>query len=92
MDCDDEIGLVKRDDDPHAHGPDFSRVAGIPAPISIDVNGMRDDPFCIGNAEAMPTSPVLGMSREAHAQSRSWRPKLSPLDAGLFEDGALDCA
>jgi hypothetical protein len=71
MDCDDEIRLVKRDDDPHAYGPDFSGVAGIPAPISIDVEGMRYDPFCIGNAEAMPTGPVLGMSRKAHAQSRA---------------------
>jgi hypothetical protein len=70
MDCDDEIRLVKRDD-PHAHAPDLSRVAGIPAPISIDVDGMRDNTFCIVNTEAVPTSPVLGMSREAHAQSRA---------------------
>jgi hypothetical protein len=71
MDCDDEIRLVKRDNDPHMHSHDFSGVAWIPAPISIHVDGMGNDSFCIGNAESMPTNPVLGMSREAHDQLRT---------------------
>lgn len=71
MDCDDEIRLVKRDNDPHTHFLDFSGVARIPPPISIHVNGMGYDSFCISNAEAMLTGPVLGMSREAHAPSRA---------------------
>lgn len=78
MDCDDQVRLVKRNDDPHANAPDLSRVAWLPFVVSISANGMCDDLFCIGDAEAMLTGPVLGMSRKMHAPSRIWRPNLSP--------------
>jgi len=78
MDCDNEIRLVKRDNDPHTHSLDLSGVAEIPLPISIHEHGMGDYSFCVGNAEAMSTSPVLGMSREAHAHSRARMRNLSP--------------
>lgn len=45
MDCDDEVGLVKRNNDPHKDTSNFSGVTGLSPPITIEIDRFLNDPF-----------------------------------------------
>jgi len=66
MDCDDQVGFVKRHHDPHPLAPDPPNVSPLPIAIEIDLLGRLDQPFGVSDRRADLTGPVLRMSREAH--------------------------
>jgi hypothetical protein len=61
MDCDDQVRLVKGNDDSHTDAPDLSGVARLPFVVPIQANGMCDDRFCVSDVKAVLTCPVFGV-------------------------------
>jgi hypothetical protein len=45
MDCDDHIGLVKSDHNPHANTPNHSGISRLPVIASINVDGVCNHCF-----------------------------------------------
>jgi hypothetical protein len=78
MNCDDQVWLVKRDDDPHADALDLTRVARLTCPISIEVDWLLDNTFHIFDGTVQTPEIVLGVSRKAHRPSRAQRLKFTP--------------
>ena len=66
MDCDDQIGFVKRNDNPHSLAPNMSDIPPVAVRVQIDMFRIRNQFFGIGNRRTDVTSSILGMSREAH--------------------------
>jgi len=78
MDCDNQIGLVKCDHDPHANTPDLANVAKLSVLVRIDLLCVGDNPLDVGNGRAQMPEIVLRVSRETHTCLRAQRGKLSP--------------
>jgi hypothetical protein len=78
MNCDDQVGLVKGNDHPHANVPYVSGVPGSSFRISIKAGRVRDHLFDVGYRCKEPSGFVFGMARQAHALLRAQHRKLSP--------------
>jgi hypothetical protein len=79
MDCDDQVRLVKRDNDSHANALDFSRVTGLSTWIPIKVDWFPDNSFHVVDGAFQASKIILGVSRQAHRPSRAQAPGITPL-------------
>ncbi len=52
MDCDDQVGLVKGNDNPHPLTPDAPDISPIAMRVQIHILRMRNQLFRIGNRRA----------------------------------------
>ena len=77
MDCDDQVGFVKRNYDPHPLAPNVPDIPPIAVRVQIDMLRIRNQLFSIGDSRTDTTGPILRVSRKAHTG-------LSPLRAILF--------
>jgi hypothetical protein len=77
MDCDDQIRLVKRND-PHPLPPNVFDIPPVAVRVQIDMLGIRNQSFGVGNRRADVTSPIFRMSREAHIRLRANGCEFSP--------------
>jgi hypothetical protein len=78
VDCDYQIGLVKRDNYADTDITNIAGVSRLPFRIAIDSNRIGNHAFYIGQLSAQTSQFVLGMPREAHAPPRLRRRKISP--------------
>ena len=78
MNCDDRLGVVKRDDDSHPLSTDVTDVCPLPVSAELDALRRGHEPFGIGSRRSDLPRPVLGMSREAHTCLSSDHADLSP--------------
>lgn len=66
MNCDDQLGIVKRDDDSHPLSTDVANVCPLPVSAELDALRRSHEPFAVGNRRSDLPRPVLCVSREAH--------------------------
>lgn len=81
MNCDDQLGVVKRDDDSHPLSPDVPNVCPLPVSTELDTPWLGNEPFGIGNRCSDLPGPILGVSREAHTGISPGRANLSPWES-----------
>jgi hypothetical protein len=61
VNCDDQVGFVNRDDDPHSNPSNDPRIPRLASRISIDMGWILDYRFDLGIRRPNASSPVLGM-------------------------------
>lgn len=78
MDCDDQLGIVKRDDDSHPLSTNKADIG--PFSVSTELDAIRpgDEPFGVGDRYTNLPRSILGVSRKAHPDKGPGVP-ISPL-------------
>jgi hypothetical protein len=80
VDCDDQLRIVKRNDNPDALPADMANVRPLSVATELDALRRGDEPFRIRDRRPDLPRPILGMSREAHPSLSRAQTNLSPLN------------
>ena len=66
MDCDDQLGIVKRNDRPYPLSTDNADIGPLPVSTELDAVWRGDEPFGVGDRHTDLPRPILGVPCEAH--------------------------